>query len=137
MVVLTTAEFKVRLLTYPLDPRPVTVLGRKTTALLVYVFPTWIAVDKRLAVNVLMETGRFGTPMVLRLTFGLKNVTTPLVNDVKIYPVEKGELLDISYAKILRKAIESVSYVFLELVLIYFEIGNEITQRAHHSCIVA
>jgi hypothetical protein len=68
-----------------------------------------------------METGRFGTPIVLRLTLGLKKVTTPFVKDVKIYPVENGELFDTSYAKILRKAIESVSYVFLELLLIYLD----------------
>ena len=68
----------------------------------------------------LIVAGRFGTPMVLRDTLGFTKDAEPLVNDVRIKPVENGELFDISYAKILRKAIESVSYVFLELALIYF-----------------
>ena len=57
--------------------------------------------------------------MLLRLTIGLTKEAEPLVKDVRTNPVENGELFDISYAKILRKAIESVSYVFLELLLIY------------------
>jgi hypothetical protein len=71
--------------------------------------------------RVLRETGRFGTPIVLRDTVGLTKATDPFVNDVNTNPVEKGELFDMSYAKILRKAIESVSYVFLELLLIYLD----------------
>ncbi len=58
--------------------------------------------------------------MVLKVRFGLTNEAEPLVNEVNTNPVEKGLLFDTSYAKILRKAIESVSYVFLELELIYF-----------------
>lgn len=51
--------------------------------------------------------------MVLRDKFALVNVTTPFEMAVKTKPVEKGEF-DRSYAKILRKVIESVSYVRLE-----------------------
>jgi hypothetical protein len=72
--------------------------------------------------SVLIVAGRFGNPIVLRLRFGLTNDTEPFVSDVKTNPVEKGLLFEISYAKILRKAIESVSYVFLELLLIYFDL---------------
>ena len=79
----------------------------------------------------LIVAGRFGSPIVLRVRFGLTKEAEPFVKDVSTNPVEKGLLLDISYAKILRKAIESVSYVFLELLLIYFEEGKEIRQMAH------
>lgn len=51
--------------------------------------------------------------MVLRAKFALVNVTTPFEIAVKTKPVEKGEF-DRSYEKILRKVIESVSYVRLE-----------------------
>ena len=67
---------------------------------------------------VLIVAGRFDKPMVLNETFGLTKDAEPFVNDVKINPVEKGELFEISYAKTLRKTIESVSYVLLELELI-------------------
>ena len=50
---------------------------------------------------------------MLKARFGLAKVTTPFVSDVKINPVEKGEF-ERSYAKIRRKVIESVSYVFLD-----------------------
>jgi hypothetical protein len=68
---------------------------------------------------VLNVAGSSGTPMVLRDRFGLTKDAEPLINDVNTNPVENG-LFVVSYAKILRKAIESVSYVFLELLLIYF-----------------
>ena len=68
----------------------------------------------------LIVAGRFGNPIVLKVMFGLTKEATPFVKDVKTNPVENGLLLLTSYAKILRKAIESVSYVFLELELIYF-----------------
>lgn len=68
----------------------------------------------------LSVAGRFGTPIVLKDRFGFTKEAEPFVNEVKMNPVEKGLLFDTSYAKILRKAIESVSYVFLELLLIYF-----------------
>jgi hypothetical protein len=67
---------------------------------------------------VLIVAGRFEKPMVLNETFGLTNDADPLVNDVKRNPVENGELFEMSYAKTLRKTIESVSYVLLELELI-------------------
>lgn len=108
------------MLRYPLLPNPVTVLGKNMTGLLVRVVPRRIAVDKRSEVNVLIVAGRFERPILLRDTLGLTNETEPFVKDVRTNPVENGELLEISYAKILRKAIESVSYVFLELALIYF-----------------
>ena len=66
----------------------------------------------------LIVAGRFGKPIVLNETLGLTNDAEPLVNDVKINPVENGELFEMSYAKTLRKTIESVSYVLLELELI-------------------
>ncbi len=46
--------------------------------------------------------------MVLRTKLGLVNVARPFVKEVNTNPVEKGEF-DKSYAKILRKTIESVS----------------------------
>ncbi len=66
----------------------------------------------------LIVAGRFEKPMVLNETLGLTKDAEPLVKDVKTNPVENGELFEISYAKTLRKTIESVSYVFLELELI-------------------
>ncbi len=66
----------------------------------------------------LIVAGRFEKPMVLNETLGLTNDAEPLVKEVKINPVENGELFEISYAKTLRKTIESVSYVLLELELI-------------------
>ena len=108
------------MLRYPLVPSPITVLGRKLVALLVKLLPNKIAVDNTSADRVLIVAGRFGTPMLLSETFGLRKDTEPFVRDVNTKPVEKGLLLLTSYAKILRKAIESVSYVFLELELIYF-----------------
>ena len=57
-------------------------------------------------------------PIVLRDTKGLTKLATPLVNDVKTNPVEKGALLEISYAKILRRTMESVSYVLRDELLI-------------------
>lgn len=67
----------------------------------------------------LIVAGRFGNPIVLRVTLGLTKEAFPFVNDVKTNPVEKGLLFDMSYAKILRRTIESVSYVLLALELIY------------------
>ena len=69
----------------------------------------------------LIVAGRFGNPIVLRVTFGLTKEALPLVKEVNRNPVEKGLLFDMSYAKILRKTIESVSYVLLALELIYFD----------------
>jgi hypothetical protein len=101
-------------------PKPVTVLGKKMVALLGMICPNKTAVDKSSFVSVLIVAGRFGRPIVLNERFGLTKDAEPLSNDVNTNPVENGLLFDTSYAKILRKAIESVSYVFLELLLIYF-----------------
>jgi hypothetical protein len=79
-----------------------------------------MAVEKSCPDNVLSVAGSAGTPIVLKDRFGLTKDAEPRVNDVNTNPVENGLLFDTSYAKILRKAIESVSYVFLELLLIYF-----------------
>jgi hypothetical protein len=72
------------------------------------------AVENSSPDNVLIVAGRFGNPMVLRVTLGLTKDAVPFVKAVKTYPVEKGMLLEISYAKILRSAIDCVSYVFRE-----------------------
>ncbi len=56
--------------------------------------------------------------MVLNETRGLTKLATPRVNDVNTDPVENGELFDISYAKIRRRTIESVSYVLRKDALI-------------------
>ncbi len=109
-------------LIYPLVPNPITVLGKKIAALLVYVNPICCAVDNTSALIVLIVAGRFGKPMVLNERFGLTKDAEPCVNDVKINPVENGALFEMSYAKILRRTIESVSYVLLELLLIYFDL---------------
>lgn len=61
---------------------------------------------------------------MLNAKLGLKKVATPFVKEVRIKPVENGEF-EISYAKILRKTIESVSYVRLDdtkLILLYLRV---------------
>jgi hypothetical protein len=56
--------------------------------------------------------------MVLKDTSGFSKLATPFVNDVRTYPVENVALFDMSYAKILRKTIECVSYVLRDELLI-------------------
>jgi len=56
--------------------------------------------------------------MVLNEIKGLTKLATPRVKDVKTDPVENGALLDMSYAKIRRRTIESVSYVLRKDALI-------------------
>ena len=51
--------------------------------------------------------------MVLKAKVGLAKVAKPFEIAVRTNPVENGEF-EISYAKIRRKTIESVSYVFLD-----------------------
>jgi hypothetical protein len=57
---------------------------------------------------------------VLRAKLRSKNVATPFVREVRTNPVEKGALFEISYAKIRRRTIESVSYVLLEELIYLF-----------------
>jgi hypothetical protein len=118
-MLLANAAPRPDVLIYPTVPRPVTVLGRKNWALLGYNSDCTCAVERSCADSVLSSPGRFAIPMLLKLIVGLTKLATPRVNAVKTKPVENGALLEMSYAKILRKAIESVSYVFLELLLIY------------------
>jgi hypothetical protein len=77
-------------------------------------------VDNKYPSIELTVAGRFGNPIVLSVIVGDTKEAFPLVNEVRTKPVENGALFEISYAKILRKTIESVSYVRLELELIYF-----------------
>ena len=56
--------------------------------------------------------------MVLMAIKGLTKLATPFVNEVRRYPVENGALLEMSYAKTLRKTMESVSYVLRNDALI-------------------
>ena len=100
---------------YPADPNPSTVLGKYEIIVLVYTKDMNCAVENSSPDKVLIVAGRFGNPIVLKVTFGLTKDAEPFVRAVRIYPVEKGILLEISYAKILRSAIDCVSYVFLEL----------------------
>jgi hypothetical protein len=74
-----------------------------------------IAVERSSPDRVLIVAGRFGKPIVLNVTFGLTKDALPFVKDVNINPGEKGILFELSYAKILRSAIDCVSYVLLEL----------------------